>query len=93
MAKKSVIINLSIVPYNQSKHSDVVRYLEVLLEPLTEVYAPDEGSIAEEVSQLEKVERTETRLKGVWMSQEVLIIYYFDNQLLTCSVSGVDTGF
>jgi len=65
MAKKSVIINLSIVPYNQSKHSDVVRYLEVLLEPLTEVYAPDEGSIAEEVSQLEKVERTETRLKGV----------------------------
>jgi len=65
MAKKSVIINLSIVSYDQSKHSDVVRYLEVLLEPLTEVYAHDVGSIAEEVSQLEKVERTETRLKGV----------------------------
>lgn len=65
MAKKSIIINLPIVPYNQSKHSDVVQYLEVLQELLTEVYAPDEGCIAEEVSQLEKLERTETLLKGV----------------------------
>ena len=74
MAKKSVIINLPIVPYNQSKHSDVVQYLEVLQELLTEVYAPDEGSNADEVSQLEKLERTETLLKGVWMSQEVLLV-------------------
>ena len=65
MAKKSVIINLPIVPYNQSKHSDVVQYIEVLQELLTEVYAPDEGSNTEEVSQLEKLERTETLLKGV----------------------------
>ena len=65
MAKKSVIVNLPIVPYNQSKHSDVVQYLEVLQDLLTEVYAPDEGSITEEVSQLEKLERTETLLKGV----------------------------
>ena len=50
MARKSVIINLPIVPYNQSKHSDVVQYLEVLL---TEVYAPDEGSNTEDVSQLD----------------------------------------
>ena len=65
MARKSVIINLPIVPYNQSKHSDVVQYLEVLQELLTEVYAPDEGSNTEDVSQLEKLERTETLLKGV----------------------------
>lgn len=65
MAKKSVIINLPIVPYNQSKHSDVVQYLEVLQELLTEVYAPDEGCSTEEVSQLEKLEKTESLLKGV----------------------------
>jgi len=66
MAKKSVIINLPIVPYNQSKHSDVVQYLEVLQELLTEVYAPDDMyPLNEEVSQLEKLERTETLLKGV----------------------------
>jgi len=65
MANKSSVINLPIVPYNQSKHSDVVQYLEVLQELLTEVYAPNEGSITEEVSQLEKLERTETLLKGV----------------------------
>ena len=66
MAKKSVIINLPIVPYNQSKHSDVVQYLEVLQELLTEVYTPDDMyPLNEEVSQLEKLERTETLLKGV----------------------------
>ena len=65
MAKKSIVINLPIVPYNQSKHSDAVQYLEVPQELLTEVYAPDEGSITEEASQLEKLERTETLLKGV----------------------------
>jgi len=64
MANKSIVINLPIVPYNQSKHPDVVQYLEVLQELLTEVYAPDEGSITE-VSQLEKLERTETLLKGM----------------------------
>ena len=65
VAKKSIVINLPIVPYNQSKHSDAVQYLEVPQELLTEVYAPDEGSITEEASQLEKLERTETLLKGV----------------------------
>ena len=65
MANKSIVINLAIVPYNQSKHSDVVQYLEVLQELFTEVYATVEGSITEEVSQLEKLERTETLLKGV----------------------------
>ena len=79
MAKKSIIINLPIVPYNQSKHSDVVQYLEVLQELLTKVYAPDEESNTEEVpvSQLEKLERTETLLKGVSMSQEVLLVLLF----------------
>ena len=39
MAKKSVIINIPIVLLNQSKHSDVVQYLQVLQDMLTEIYA------------------------------------------------------
>ena len=93
MAKKSIVINLPIVPYHQSKHSDVVQYLEVLQELHTEVYAPDERIIAEKVSQLEKLERTETLLKGVWKECYNKVYLFFDNQLLTCGVSGVSTGF
>ena len=68
-----------------------MQYLEVLQEMLTEVYAPDEGSIEEGVSQFEKLERTEANLKGMWnMSQEVVIIYYFDkHQLLTVYLGGI----
>ena len=65
MSKKSVIINLPIVPYNQTKHADVVLYLEVLQGPLTGVYAPDEiYPLSKEVSHLQKLERTEKILKG-----------------------------
>ena len=65
MSKKSVIINLPIVPYNQSKHSDVVQYLEVLQDLLTEVYAPDDKyPLSHDITHLEKLERTEKILKG-----------------------------
>ena len=65
MAKKSIIISLPIVPYNQSKHSDVVQYLEVLQDLLTDVFAPDNMfPLSDEVSQQQKLERTETLLKG-----------------------------
>ena len=65
MATKSVIVNLPIVPFNQSKHADVVQYLEILQDLLTEVHAPeDQYPLNEEVSQLEKLERTEKILKG-----------------------------
>lgn len=64
MAKKSVIINLPIVPLNQSKHSDVVQYLQVLQDMLTEIYASDDIYPLQEVAPLEKLERTEKVLKG-----------------------------
>lgn len=65
MSKKSVIINLPVVPYNQSKHADVVQYLEGLQDLLTEVYAPDDMfPLNKEMSHLEKLETTERVLKG-----------------------------
>lgn len=72
MAKKSVLINLPIVPYNQSKHSDVVQYLEVLQDLLCEIHAPDDMyPLDEEVSLLEKLERTEKILKGAYQVRTI----------------------
>lgn len=64
MAEKSVFVNLPIVPFNQCKHSNVVQYLEVLQDLLTEIHAPDDMWPLEDVSQLEKLERTDKVLKG-----------------------------
>lgn len=53
------------MPSNKSKHADVAPYLEVLQDLLNEVYAPDEMNPSNnEVSHLEKLERTENVLKG-----------------------------
>ena len=41
MKKKSVIIGLSIVPYNQSKHVDVCQYLEYVQKLLVDIYRPE----------------------------------------------------
>lgn len=40
MKKKSVIIGLPVVPYNQSKHSDVCQYLEYVQKLLVDIYKP-----------------------------------------------------
>ena len=40
MAKKSVIMSLPVVPFNQNKHSDVCQYLEYLENFLSEVFIP-----------------------------------------------------
>lgn len=40
MAKKSVIMGLPVVPFNQNKHSDVCQYLEHLENFLLEVFTP-----------------------------------------------------
>ena len=42
MAKKSTVIGLPIVPYNQNKHADVVQYLEYIEDFLMKVYIPDD---------------------------------------------------
>ena len=41
MKKKSVIIGLPIVPYNQSKHADVCQYLEYVQKLLVDIYKPE----------------------------------------------------
>ena len=38
MNKKSVIIGLPVVPYNQSKHADVCQYLEYVQKLLVDIY-------------------------------------------------------
>ena len=40
MNKKSVIIGLPVVPYNQSKHADVCQYLEYVQKLLVDIYKP-----------------------------------------------------
>ena len=40
MNKKSVIIGLPVVPYNQSKHADVCQYLEYFQKLLVDIYKP-----------------------------------------------------
>jgi len=41
MKKKSVIIGLPIVPYNQSKHADVSQYLTYVQKLLVDIYKPE----------------------------------------------------
>ena len=47
MAKKSTVISLPIVPYNQNKHSDVCLYLEYLENFLSKLHKPEEVSTKE----------------------------------------------
>ena len=42
MENKSIIIGLPIVPFNQSKHSDVCKYLEYIQELVKEIYGKDD---------------------------------------------------
>ena len=62
MAKKSTVIGLPIVPYNQNKHSDVVQYLEYIEDFLMKVYTPDD---APPVPPEEESARRERVLKNV----------------------------
>ena len=75
MLKKSVIISLPIVPYNQSKHFDVVQYLDVLQDLLLEIYAPDDTNpFSGDVSEEEELGRKDKLLKGRKSSEETLHI-------------------
>ena len=55
MEEKSTIINLPIVPYNQSKHSDVCQYLEYLQRLITDIYAEFHEGNSEEAGTVECV--------------------------------------
>ena len=41
MKEKSVIIGLPVVPFNQSKHSDVCQYLQYIQNLLVDIYKPE----------------------------------------------------
>jgi len=41
MAKKSVIMGLPILPFNQNKHSDICQYLEYVENLLLEIFTPE----------------------------------------------------
>ena len=66
MSKKSVIVGLPIVPYNQTKHSDVCQYLQHIEELLLDVYTPDnEQPIPKEATAAEISARSDRILKDV----------------------------
>ena len=41
MKQKSIIIGLPVVPFNQSKHSDVCQYLQYVEDMLVDIYTPE----------------------------------------------------
>ena len=66
MSKKSVIVGLPIVPYNQTKHSDVCQYLQHIEDFLLDVYTPDnEQPIPKVATAAEISARSDRILKDV----------------------------
>ena len=66
MSKKSVIVGLPIVPFNQNKHGDVCQYLQYIQDLLVDIFTPDDKppissrSTTNDVSQ-----QRENILKGI----------------------------
>ena len=68
MAKKSCIVGMPILPYNQTKHSDVCQYLEYLENFLAEVFRPEsEPEILGEEKKVEKAKQRERILEEIEM--------------------------
>ncbi len=66
MSKRSTIVGMPIVPYNQTKHSDVSQYLEYVEKFLMEVFRPEkEPEILDEEKKEEKAKQKERVLKGI----------------------------
>ncbi|CAB3978284.1 Hypothetical predicted protein [Paramuricea clavata] len=62
MANKSVVVGLPILPFNQSKHSDVCQYLDYLEDLLAKILGNDEYSVC---SPLEKAAKKNDILKEI----------------------------
>lgn len=65
MASKSVIIGLPVQPFSQSKHADVVQYLDYLESFLSEVHAPENEEVPENESSNTRQARLDQNLKGI----------------------------
>ena len=65
MASKSVIIGLPVQPFNQSKHADVIQYLDYLESFLAEVHAPENQHVPENESSNARQARLDRNLNGI----------------------------
>ena len=67
MSKKSVIVGLPIVPYNQNKLSDVCKYLEYVQDFYADILDEEENESLESMQEnpLEKLQNTERILEGI----------------------------
>ena len=68
MAKKSCMVGMLIVLYNQTKHSDVCQYFEYLENFLSEVFRPEsEPEILGDEKKVEKAKQRERIVKEIEM--------------------------
>jgi hypothetical protein len=66
MSKKSIVVGLPIVPFNQNKQSDVCKYLEYVQEFCTDIFKPEESRPdSEQVDCFAKLRNQERVLKEV----------------------------
>ena len=66
MSKKSTIVGLPIVPYNQTKHSDVCQYLEYVEQFLMGVFRPEnEPEILDQEKKVERAKQKDKVVKGI----------------------------
>ena len=66
MSQKSCIVGMPIVPYNQTKHSDVCEYLEYIENFLVEVFrSENEPEIKGDERKVEKAKKKDRILKDV----------------------------
>ena len=67
MSKKSVVVGLPIVPFNQNKQSDVCKYLEYIQDFCTDIFKVEEVDIPEctQDDLLLKLKYKEAVLKGI----------------------------
>lgn len=64
MATKSAVIGLPILPFNQSKHSDVCKYLDHMQDFLVNVHSPKDHSYNADKKNY-STEKKEKMLQGV----------------------------
>ena len=66
MSKKSCIVGMPIVPFNQTKHSDICQYLDYVENFLLELFKPEnEQNVSDNENNEEKAKQKDRVLKGI----------------------------
>ena len=68
MAKKSVVIGLPVQPYNQSKHADIIQYLDYIEGLLAEINTPEDHQL---IQKNETTEEKQARMDRILNSVKV----------------------